>query len=304
MEKIILFGAGARLDHMMKINKLENYDIVAIVDNDVKKQNELFCGYIVKKPEDIHKLDYDRIIISSEKYFDEIKEMLVEGLNISSALIDTIKMDKYDSELDFWYTQYIKEGGFNNNHYRKLMLAIAEEENDDFWQGQVVADFGCGPRGSLAWTDTPAIKLGIDVLAVQYMKLFGDELNKHNMIYVVSDEKRIMIPDKYVDCLLTMNSLDHVADMGAMVSEILRILKPGGQLLASFNLNEPQTVCEPLTLTEELLNEYLLKYFKIISYRKAIKGKQGTYDNIINNRFVYESDNNQPMVLWVKGEKL
>lgn len=306
MEKIILFGAGTRLDAMMEINKFEGYDIVAIVDSDEKKQNELCYGHIIQKPEDIHKLDYDRIIISSEKYFDEIKKMLVDDLNISSVLIGNITMDKYDFELSYWQNQYKKEGGrFNNTHYKALMLAIAEEENDDFWQGRVVADFGCGPRGSLAWTDTPAIKLGIDVLASRYMKLFGDELKTHNMVYVVSDEKRIMIPDNYVDCLLTMNSLDHVADMGAMVSEILRILKPGGQLLASFNLNEPPTVCEPLTLTEELLNEHFLKYFKIISYRKAFKDeKEISSINLFKSQRVYEPDNNQPILLWVKGEKL
>ena len=306
MEKVILFGAGSCLDYMMKMNKFENYDIVAIVDSDVEKQNELYYGHIVQKPEVIKRLDYDRIIISTfPNYFDEIKERLIDDLSIHPALIGNINIDnKYDSELRYWIYRYSIEGKFNNDHYKKLMLAIAEEENDDFWKDKVVADFGCGPRGSLAWTDTPAIKLGIDVLTVQYMKLFGDELNKHNMIYVVSDEKRIMMPDKYVDCLLTINSLDHVDDMGAMVSEILRILKPGGLLLASFNLNEPTTLCEPLTLTEELLNKHFLKYFKIISYRKALQDKKDFYCNVINNQLVYESDNEQPMVLWVKGEKL
>lgn len=304
MEKIILFGAGDRLNWLMEIDQLKAYDIVAIVDRDVKKQNELCYGHIIQKPEDIHKLDYDKIIISSEKYFNEIKEMLIDEYKISPSLIDGVKMKKYDSELSFWKTRHKKEGVLNNYHYKKLMLAIAEEENDDFWRGQVVADFGCGPRGSLAWTNTPAVKLGIDVLAAHYLESFGDELIRHNMIYVVSDEKRIMIPDSYVDCLLTINSLDHVDDMGAMVSEILRILKPGGKLLASFNLNESSTECEPQSFTEEFLKEEFLKYFKINSYRKAIKDPKNIYDNILNNQLVYESENDKPMILWVKGEKL
>lgn len=303
-ERIIVFGAGEKLDSMIKNGQLDNYEIVAIVDSDTMKQKESRYGHDIKKPEEIHKLDYDKIIISSERHYDEIKAMLIDEFKIPLTRIGEKTWNKYMNELDYWKIQYQREGGFNNSHYKNLMLAIAEEENDDFWKNKVVADFGCGPRGSLSWTKTPAVKLGIDVLAGQYMKNFGDELSKHDMIYVVSDEKRIMIPDSYVDYLLTMNSLDHVDNMELMVSEILRILKPGGKLLASFNLNEPSTECEPQTLTEELLKEHLLKYFKIDSYRMAFRDNKHTYRNMLNNQLISESDNGKPVVLWVKGEKL
>ena len=66
-----------------------------------------------------------------------------------------------------------------------------------------------------------------------------------------------------------MNSLDHVNNLDKMAGELLRILKPGGHLLGSFNLNEPSTECEPQTLTEEILNEKLLRHFKV-EIRKII----------------------------------
>ncbi len=31
------------------------------------------------------------------------------------------------------------------------MLAIAKREDDEFLSNKIVADFGCDPRGSLAW---------------------------------------------------------------------------------------------------------------------------------------------------------
>ena len=39
------------------------------------------------------------------------------------------------------------------------MLAMAEESTQRFISGKVVADFGCGPRGSLAWAASAAIKV-------------------------------------------------------------------------------------------------------------------------------------------------
>jgi hypothetical protein len=54
-----------------------------------------------------------------------------------------------------------------------------------------------------------------------------------------------------------MNSMDHVDKLDVMSKELLRILKPGGVLLGSFNLDEEPTPTEPLVLTEELLRENL-----------------------------------------------
>jgi hypothetical protein len=51
-------------------------------------------------------------------------------------------------ELDFWRSRYKIDGGvFVNSHFEKCMLQMAEEKDDSFLAGKVVADFGCGPKG-------------------------------------------------------------------------------------------------------------------------------------------------------------
>ena len=58
------------------------------------------------------------------------------------------------------------------------------------------------------------------------------------MCYVRSTEKTIPLPSNYVDVLFTLNAIDHVARFEVMCKEILRILAPGGDFFASFNLDD------------------------------------------------------------------
>ena len=167
----------------------------------------------------------------------------------------------------------------------------------------MVADFGCGPRGSLTWLNCARERIGIDVLAKEYLDEFGASIISSNMVYVTSNEKYIPIPDNYVDCLITINSLDHVSDLMSMCNEIKRILKPGGILLGSFNLLEPITQCEPQTLTVESLQEKLLCDFEMQSYRLARMGDKDIYINVRNGIIMKECCENSPHVLWIRATK-
>lgn len=53
----------------------------------------------------------------------------------------------------------------------------------------------------------------------------------------------------------------------AMCSELIRVLKPGGMLAASLNLDEPPTAEEPQQLNEAAIGEHLLDRLEIQSYR-------------------------------------
>lgn len=304
MKRIIIFGVGKRLDFLMEKGYLSGTEIAALCDNDVSKQGLLIHGIKVIAPPEIKEYKFDGIYVSSEKYYDDIRRQLISEVGIDSDLIQFIKAGKYDSEIAYWKERFQEGGGkFENAHYKKLMLDIAQETDDTFLKGMIVADFGCGPRGSLTWTNKPIIKLGIDVLARDYLENFGEELIKQNMIYVTSSEDRIPVPNEFVDYLFTINSLDHVDHLEQISKELLRILKKGGTLLASFNLNEPKTECEPQTLTEEIIQDKILQYFEIDSYRVACKNKEGTYLNMWNNDLVDSLKDNEMGVLWVRGRK-
>ena len=210
---------------------------------------------------------------------------------------------KYASEMSYWESRYAVEGGKLQNHwYRQIMLAMAGEPSEDFLKGRVVADFGCGPRGSLVWAVPASVRIGIDVLSDRYCERFGDELATHGMIYVRSTERFIPLPSEFVDVMITMNALDHVDDYDAMCREILRVLKPGGELIGSFNLGEPPTRTEPQTLDEARIRAGLLDHLEVISYRTARQGPEGNlYANFYSGNLEYRQG--ERGFLWTRARK-
>lgn len=211
--------------------------------------------------------------------------------------------NKYIAEMTFWRSRYSNDKHlFKNGHYREIMLAMAEESDTSFLDDKIVADFGCGPRGSLVWASNAKIRIGIDVLTNHYFDEFKLALSSHGMIYVQSTETTIPLPSGYVDVLFTLNALDHVDNLAAMASELLRILAPGGLLIGSFNIGEPASVTEPQCLTEELLEEKLLEHLQVISCRVGAQGPIGDqYRNLLDGNYGLAPD--ALGYMWVKGRK-
>jgi SAM-dependent methyltransferase len=183
---------------------------------------------------------------------------------------------KYDSELSFWRSRFqIDKGKFQNSHYERMMLAMAEQADHEFVRNKIVADFGCGPRGSLFWADSALVRIGIDVLADRYADEFADDISSHQMTYVKSSEKVIPLPSDFVDVMFTLNAIDHVDNFSAMCNEIIRVLKPGGEFIGSFNLEEPPGPGEPQQLNEKVIADNLLGKLEVVSYRVTRMGPEG-----------------------------
>jgi SAM-dependent methyltransferase len=208
--------------------------------------------------------------------------------------------DKGAEELGFWKREYEREGGrFQNSWYERNMLAMAGEPDGSFLAGKIVADFGCGPRGSLEWATAAKERIGIDVLASAYQQTF--DLSSHRTHYVNSTEARIPLPSASVDVLFTINAIDHVDDFTLMCNELLRILRPGGEFIGSFNLHEPATACEPQTLDEDIVKQHLLDHLLVKSYRVAPKGPEGKrYVHFWDGRKVI---GREEAFLWVRATK-
>jgi SAM-dependent methyltransferase len=213
------------------------------------------------------------------KGFKRLKRFIPSGLRpaikglLSKVGITTFK---YNEELNYWRQNYVNGKWKDNGYYQEWMLHIlAKESSQSFLADKIVADFGCGPMGSLNWATEARLRIGIDVLSDAYSEF---DINAQNMVYVISSETRIPLPSNYVDVLFACNSLDHVANLPAMCGEILRVLRQGGTLVGSFNMNEPGTFSEPQTLTEETLNRLLLNHF---DENHRLRGVQ------MENRIVY-----------------
>lgn len=181
--------------------------------------------------------------------------------------------DKHEAELSFWRGVWEEEGHqWDNEYYKRHMLSIAGEQNDNFLKNKIVADFGCGPRGSLWWAEQAKLRIGIDVLADAYAEF---DIKSVNMAYVVSSETSIPLPSGYIDILYTVNALDHVYNLEIMCRELLRILAPGGEFIASFNLGEEANDAEPQSLDEEILDKLLLNNLNVTSYKVRARARDG-----------------------------
>lgn len=204
---------------------------------------------------------------------------------------------KHAHEFRYWRKRWRDEGRtLRNGHYERIMLAMAGESDQSFLKDKVVADFGCGPRGSLCWATQARERIGIDVLADAYKHLGAAG---HNMRYVRSTETTIPLPDASVDVLFTLNAMDHVHHLEEMCGELLRILKPGGMFIGSFNLDEPPGISEPQTLTPELLESLLLRRLDVESRRIAPTGPpNSTYEYFFTPP---PPDATGPRKLWLRG---
>jgi ubiquinone/menaquinone biosynthesis C-methylase UbiE len=186
---------------------------------------------------------------------------------------------KTAAELEYWAKKFeLEKGRLNNSHYKQLMLLISGQSSE-FFDGAIVADFGCGPRGSLEWMSNARTRIGVDVLVDDYMSL---GIRSHNMAYVRSSESEIPLPSGYLDALFTINSLDHVNNITLMLSEIFRVLKTGGLFAASLNLDEPATPTEPQTITEDFINEAIIPYLKVTRFKAAPRFLNDNYRYLIN----------------------
>jgi len=214
---------------------------------------------------------------------------------------------KYARELDYWRSRWESSAGrFENEFYERIFLAMAGEADAAFCADRIVADFGCGPRGSLNWLTTSRVNIGIDVLANGYSR-FG--IARHNMCYVCATERTIPLPSNYVDVLFTLNAIDHVDNFETICEECLRILAAGGTLVGSFNMYERPTACEPQCLTEDMIERHLLRFLKVQTYRLVPQGpKDDRYRYCFSGQPVKgvqsaPSDMSALKILWVRADK-
>jgi ubiquinone/menaquinone biosynthesis C-methylase UbiE len=77
----------------------------------------------------------------------------------------------------------------------------------------VVLDIGCGPRKK------DYTSIGIDTLQFPGVDIVGDV---HEVL--------ALLPDASVDGIYSSHFMEHLTDIGALIRELERVLKPGGEL--------------------------------------------------------------------------
>jgi SAM-dependent methyltransferase len=124
----------------------------------------------------------------------------------------------------------------------RRVLEEAEIDDPDFFSGRVVLEIGPGPVG-LPDACGARIALAVEPLAPRLeaagLLLHGDA------VYLATGAESIPLLDGSVDVVVARNSLDHVVDPAAVLSEVVRVLAPGGTLILNVDIDGEPTAEEP-----------------------------------------------------------
>jgi SAM-dependent methyltransferase len=202
------------------------------------------------------------LAVRSKLYF--CKESVVPIKSIATSP-RTIRPDKENAELAYWSRTFEREGGaLWNGHYSYFYTELFGFTPQDY-SGLRVLDVGCGPRGSLEWADMTLERVGIDPLVNKY-EAFG--IGRHKMTYVHAAIEATPFSNSYFDVIASFNSLDHVDDIDAALTEIKRLLKTGGSFLLITEVNHAARVTEPIEMTEDELKRKLKADFSLQTWRR------------------------------------
>jgi len=145
----------------------------------------------------------------------------------------------------------------------QVLRILNETQIDDreFFVGKTVVEIGPGAVGFL---EQCGAKLGIAIepLAREFQQ-HGLLLPGCTTVYLPVSAESIPLLDNFADIVVSRNSLDHVKDPFRVVSEVERILVPGGCLLLIVDVDHEATITEPHKFTRQSLR-YLLSRFETI----------------------------------------
>ena len=191
---------------------------------------------------------------------------------------------KHAEELDYWQRRKAEEGTLHGSWYQYFYTEHFGLEVEDY-AGLRVLDIGCGPRGSLDWADNTAERIGLDPLADEYRKLRPEG---YRMEMIASGSENIPCADGHFDVVASFNSLDHVDDLDKTVSEIKRVIRPGGHFLLLTDVNHKATLCEPIEFGWEIAQAFT-DVLEIVEERRFEKPEPNMYQSVRSN-ILYDMD--------------
>lgn len=137
------------------------------------------------------------------------------------------------------YDTYAKNWWDGSQRFLRLMQNIVPARMRHFskvvgrWSGHRVLELGCG-GGFMA---EALARAGAETIGIDPSGRAVEAAREHARVanleidYRVGAGERIPLPDGAVDCVVCVDVLEHVDSVDAVLSEITRVLKPGGLFL-------------------------------------------------------------------------
>jgi len=212
MKKIILYGAGVFCQRFLSVVGEEPpFELLAFCDSDLSRQGRRICGAPVIAPEELAAYPYDKIVITTVKYAQEITERLTGALCIPAEKIAVLSEEAVDRlELDCFLreareTPAPKVWLFCAPDYGNLGdHAIAEAEHR-FFKSAFGIELVEVPTGSYSFCG-PAVKAEIGPSDLQLITgggflgslWIGMERQVREIVAAYPENRIIVLPQTYI----------------------------------------------------------------------------------------------------------
>jgi SAM-dependent methyltransferase len=136
---------------------------------------------------------------------------------------------------DFWQSWRETDNPyrhFKSQHDRQIALTLLSPR-----PGERILEVGCGYGwiSRALWYEAKIEWVGIDRSETMLRQLRRDGDLAHSDFALLADATRLPFPNGYFDKVLCTGVLMHIADDDAALAEMVRVLRPNGRLLCSFN---------------------------------------------------------------------
>jgi ubiquinone/menaquinone biosynthesis C-methylase UbiE len=152
-----------------------------------------------------------------------------------------------------------KDDGFKNEAFAQLFRIEKEFKiKRDIFKNRKVLEIGPGAVQFIEICGAK-ISVGVDPLSNRFKELGMINNFSKDTIYLDCCAEKIPLLNSYFDIILSRNCLDHVNNPEKVILEMSRLLKKGGSILLSTDINHKPTKTEPLVLKREDILKCLKK---------------------------------------------
>jgi SAM-dependent methyltransferase len=144
-------------------------------------------------------------------------------------MAETFRRERPEEQLEFTGERLTgaATGQVEIEHLHRYFLAR------DFGRGRDVLDIASGEGyGTAILAQVARSVIGVDI-SEQAVRFAARNYRKDNLSFRVGDARNIPLPDAAVDVVVSFETIEHLSEQEQFLSEIKRVLRPGGLLVMS-----------------------------------------------------------------------
>ena len=249
MKDIVVYGLGGLGRKIAKELKVReeayHFHIIAFIDKQYLNNQ---CEFNVLQPKELHNLKYDYILITSEKWFEDISKELQREYGISEEKIIHLKQligdERYYCNLCNLKIPFMLDSGIESPVFskrkiigggvrQKCICPICGGNDRERWLKYVL-------NNQMSFFN----KKGTVLHFAPEKQIVKKIRSNKKMIYItadieagradrVEDITHISFPDKYFDYIICNHVLEHIKDEKAAFMELKRCIKTDGKVVFS-----------------------------------------------------------------------